>query len=77
MDDPFAENRDRLRAAESLLDRGHGKASQAIIAVPANRQQAALLAAMSDDELMAILASTKLPRLTQDEADALSDPLLA
>jgi hypothetical protein len=63
------EDKDRLRAAESLLDRGHGKAAQAIIAVPANRQQAAMLAALSDDELMQAIQSTRLPRLAPIEAE--------
>ena len=40
------EDRDRIRAAESILDRGYGKAAQAIIAVPASRRQAALLASL-------------------------------
>ena len=69
MADPFAENRERLTAANSLLDRGHGKPNQAIIAVPGNRQIAALLATKSDDELMAILNSTQLPRLQPIDAE--------
>jgi hypothetical protein len=64
------ESRDRIRAAEAILDRGFGKPSQAIIAVPASRQQAALLAALSDDDLVAIIESKTLPKLTQ------MDPLL-
>ena len=42
------EDRDRIRAAEALLDRGYGKPAQAIIQVPANRRLAAVLAAMSE-----------------------------
>lgn len=85
MNDPFAENRDRLKAAETILDRGHGKPSQAIIAVPGNRQIAAALAQLSDAELMAILNQTQLPRLsvtsqpidaTFTEAPPATDPLL-
>ena len=34
MIDPLQETKDRLRAAETMLDRGHGKAAQAIIAIP-------------------------------------------
>jgi cellobiose-specific phosphotransferase system component IIA len=78
MADPFAENRERINAANSLLDRGHGKPNQAIIAVPASRQQAALLAAMSDDELMAAITQARLPRLGPIDAEfaEVPDPLL-
>lgn len=57
------EDRDRIRAAEALLDRGYGKASQAIIAVPASRRQAQLLASMSDDALVAVIENKQLPRI--------------
>jgi hypothetical protein len=57
------EDRDRIRAAEALLDRGYGKPAQAIIQVPANRRQAALLAAMSDEQLVAVIEQKKLPSL--------------
>lgn len=78
MADPLAENRERLTAANSLLDRGHGKPNQAIIAVPGNRQIAALLAGKTDDELMAILNSHQLPRLAPIDAEfsEIRDPLL-
>src|SRR5882757_2844960 len=58
-----AEDRDRIRAAEAILDRGYGKPSQAIIAIPANRRQAALLAGMSDEQLVAVIEQKQLPRL--------------
>lgn len=58
-----AEDRDRIRAAESILDRGYGKASQAIIQVPASKQQAAILAGMTDAQLVAIIEAKQLPRL--------------
>ncbi len=57
------EDRDKIRAAEAILDRGYGKPSQAIIAIPANRRQAALLAGMSDEQLVAVIESKQLPRL--------------
>jgi hypothetical protein len=63
MDDPFAEHKDRLKAAEALLDRGHGKAAQAIIAVPASRKLATELAALTDEQLYEIVQSEPLPRL--------------
>jgi hypothetical protein len=59
------EDRDRIRAAEALLDRGYGKPAQAIIQVPANRRQAALLAGMSDEDLVAVIEQKQLPRLRQ------------
>ena len=69
LNDPFAENKDRLKAAELMLDRGHGKAAQAVIQVPANRRQAEALARLSDDELMNIIQSRPLPRLRADAID--------
>lgn len=57
------EDRDKIRAAEAILDRGYGKPSQAIIAIPANRRQAALLAGMSDEQLVAVIEQKQLPRL--------------
>ncbi len=44
----------RLRAAQAIIDRGHGRAVQAVISVPARQAVAARLAAMSDDELLRI-----------------------
>ena len=79
MDDPLSEDRDRLNAAAQLLDRGHGKPLTATIALPMNRQQAAMLAAMSDDDLMQHIQGAQLPRLNQREPitiDQGPDPLL-
>ena len=83
MIDPLAEHRDRLRAAEQILDRGHGKPLSATIQLPANRRQAQQLAALSDEELMAQIRSSPLPRLlteargeTYDSADSpIEEPL--
>jgi hypothetical protein len=61
------EDRDRIRAAEALLDRGYGKASQAIIAVPASRRQAQLLASMSDEALVAVIEQKQLPRMGEPQ----------
>lgn len=68
MEDTFAEDRDRVRAAEAILDRGYGKPSQAIIQVPATRRQAALLAGMTDDQLVAIIEQKQLPRIGPPQA---------
>lgn len=61
--DNWEETKDRIAAAREILDRGYGKPSQAIIQVPAGRQQAALLASMSDEQLVAVIESKQLPRL--------------
>lgn len=67
MIDPFSEAKDRLRAAETLLDRGHGKAVSAVISVPLARRQQTQLAAMTDEELMVHIRETPLPRLAAPE----------
>lgn len=63
MVDPVYEAKDRLRAAEALLERGHGKAVSAVISVPLERRQKAEMAAMTDEELMAAIRDYELPRL--------------
>src|SRR5271169_1335579 len=71
------EDRDAIRAADVLLDRGHAKAVTATIALPANREQAAMLASMSDEELMArIRGPARLSRDPVIEVDTGPDPLL-
>lgn len=67
MNSDWEESKDRIRAAEALLDRGYGKAAQAIIQVPASRKQEAILAALSDEQLVAIIESKQLPRLTPSQ----------
>jgi class 3 adenylate cyclase len=68
MNDPFAENKDRLKAADSILDRGHGKPLTATIALPSNTAHRAMLAALSDEELMERIQGASLPRLAPIEA---------
>lgn len=63
MIDPLAEHKDRIKAATELLDRGHGKAVNAVISVPAGQRTAMQVAAMTDEELMEAIRSTPLPRL--------------
>jgi hypothetical protein len=80
MDDWTAEDRDRIAAANALLDRAHGKPVNAVIQVPMNRQIANQLAAMSDAELEQEMMAQPLPRLAQSrepilEVDAEPDPL--
>lgn len=77
MTDPFAENKDRLKAAEQILDRGHGKPLSATISIPASKQVAARLAAMTDDQLLECVHGAELPRLvSQGQLDIETDPLL-
>ena len=75
MDDWTAEDRDRIAAANALLDRAHGKPVNAVIQVPMNRQIAQQLAAMSDQELEDQMMAQPLPRLTQlPVADDIENP---
>lgn len=78
MDDPFAENRDRLAAAREMLDRGYGKPTQAVVALPLKRAQRAMAALYTDDELSGIIDAEFEVR-EQRERPALpapADPLL-
>lgn len=83
MTDPFAENKDRLKAAIEMLDRGHGKPLSATIQVPIARQKQAQLSKMSDADLMAHLQSQPLPTLLSLPApdaewvDVTPDPMLS
>lgn len=74
MEDPFAENRDRLAAAREILDRGHGKPLAATISLPPSRRAAAALAQMSDDDLMAAIQSAPLPRLIEHAVNTNVEP---
>lgn len=63
MDDDVYDAKDRISAAEKLLNRGHGMPTQAVIVAPAvQAQQRSLAAAKSDDELVAIIDAKVLPR---------------
>lgn len=53
---------DRIKAAEAILDRGFGKAAQAIIQVPASQRQQAMLSALTDEQLVAIIEKKALPK---------------
>lgn len=67
---PDCEPQDRLRAANMILDRGHGKPLAATITLPASKAQRARLAAMSDEDLIAEIQGTALPRLARDPLPA-------
>lgn len=83
MNDWCAEDRDRIAAANALLDRGHGKPVNAVISIPASRQMAAALATMTDAELEQEIMDQPLPRLARlvpagtiiDVVDETPDPL--
>lgn len=72
MIDPLAEHKDRIRAAEALLDRGHGKAVNAVISVPLEKRQSAQLATMTDDDLMELIRSAPLPQLLSHQPETFS-----
>lgn len=83
MRNPLNEAKDRLKAAEIMLERGHGKPTQAIIAIPASRRVSEAAAMMTDDELIEVMRASPLPRLAapvQDaefsQVEAETDPLL-
>lgn len=68
MNNTLSEDKDRIKAADSLLDRGHGKPLAAVIQLPPSKIQLQLLAAAEDDELLEIMRARPLPRLGHDEA---------
>lgn len=66
MRDEFCKPMETIAAAQALLDRGHGKPSQAIITTGGgNEGVPAKLAAMSDTELMAALGEARTLRQRQ------------
>lgn len=66
MSDPFAEDKDRLKAATEMLDRGHGKATQAVIAIPANQAIRDEAAKLTRQQLLEIIQRAELPRLRHE-----------
>lgn len=57
---------DRLKAAQLILDRGHGKPTSVTVAVPAKRATTQQLIGMSEADLMAIIASRQRNAPTED-----------
>jgi hypothetical protein len=55
MDNTAEETKDRIRAAEAILDRGYGKATQAVIAIPAAQRSRQAAALYTNEELDAII----------------------
>ena len=53
MYDGDAKPSDRIKAADSILDRGHGKPVQATIAIPLDKAARDALYDMTDEDLMA------------------------
>jgi len=70
MIEPLAEHRDRLRAAETLLDRGHGRAVSAVINVPAAKKLQAQLVGMTEEQLYEVIRAQPLPKMLQHVEDA-------
>lgn len=70
MIDPLSETKDRLKAAEMIIERGEGKVAQAIIAIPGTKRMAEQYAAMNDTDLLDIISAEPLPRLSAPATDA-------
>jgi hypothetical protein len=49
----------RMKAAQVVLDRGHGKATQAVITMPVRQAVATKLYALSDEELLELAAEAR------------------
>lgn len=62
MRDEFSKPGEVLAAAQALLDRGHGKPTQAIITIPAAPRAADQLASMSDADLLAAIGAARIAR---------------
>lgn len=76
MTDPEAKDRDRITASQDILDRGHGKPVAAVIQIPADKVQRAMLSSLGDEELLSILRRVQLPRLQDTPLDtSLNTPL--
>lgn len=81
MNDWSEEAQHRIRAAEGILDRGYGKAAQAVIAVPMERAAREAAAQLTDEELTEIIngeytvieedGGVELPALTHQTRDPL------
>jgi hypothetical protein len=59
---------DRLKAAQMILDRGHGKPTSVTVSVPAKRATAQQLINMTEEQLLAIIASRQRNAPTEDSA---------
>ena len=59
---------DRLKAAQLILDRGHGKPTSVTVSVPAKRATAQQLVNMTEADLLAIIASRQRNAPTQDSS---------
>lgn len=66
MEDPFAEDKDKIKAADSVLDRGHGKASQALIVLPHVQQFREAAAKLTRADLERIIREAPLPQLRHE-----------
>lgn len=66
MEDPFAEDKDKIKAADSVLDRGHGKPTQAVIAVPPAQAVRDAAARLTRAELERIIREAPLPQLRHE-----------
>jgi hypothetical protein len=60
------EDASRVKAASVVLDRGYGKPTQAIIAIPQRNAGSAALAALTDGELLALIGEIRNQRGGRD-----------
>lgn len=79
MADETTKKSDRIAAANALLDRGYGKATQAVIALPSKKAVAHQLASMSEDQLRQTLLEARqrraaLPAPGQVDSDPAPEP---
>ena len=70
MRDPDVKPEIRLKAADSVLDRGVGRPSRAVVYVPAKQRTAAQLASMSDEQLLALAAQARAQQAQAAEQEA-------
>jgi hypothetical protein len=63
MDDDSYEAKDRINAAEKLLNRGHGMPTQALIVAPSVSKARKIAAGMTDEQLQAVIEAKQLPSL--------------
>jgi hypothetical protein len=57
---------ERLKAAQLILERGHGKPTSVTVSIPAKRATAQQLINMTEEQLLAIIASRQRNAPTED-----------
>lgn len=65
----------RIKAAQLVIDRGHGKATQAVITMPVRQAVATKLYALSDDELLELAAEARNKMSIRGSTPKKGDPM--